>query len=106
MKLRKKLASRRGESLTEALVGILIVALSSVVLAAMVTAASHMNAAAIARDKALYDAVTNAESGTPAGTQEVTVTVTVGEETHTFDAGLCGDDGLPLYGYDYKGATP
>ncbi len=108
MKLKKKLASRRGETLTEALVGILIVALSSVALVAMVTAASHMNTAAAARDQALYDAVKEAESGTLNGGEasavKVVVQVEVAGKRYTFNAARCGEDTLPLYAYE--GATP
>jgi len=106
MKFWNKLNSRRGETLTETLVGILIVGLSSVVLAAMVTAASNMNATAIAGDKALYAAVTAAEKGTQIGSQEVTVEVTVGTSSTPFVSKLCGDENVPLYAYRYEEGTP
>lgn len=104
MRLWSKLASRRGETLTETLVGVLIVGLSSAVLACMVAASARMNSAAVAADSALYEAVTKAEGGEPAGggTAEVAVTVTVGGESHTFSSALCGDGDVPLYSYRYE----
>ncbi len=110
MKFWNKLTSRRGETLTETLVGVLIVGLSSVVLAGMVAASANMNARAIAADEALYAAVTRAESGDPAGsgTAEVEVAVTVDGANCNFSASLCGDENVPLYSYLYEkgGGTP
>ncbi len=109
MKLRNKLTSRRGETLTETLAGILIVGLASAVLAGMTAAAARMNAAAAAADTALYTAVTKAERGEPAGggTAEVEVTVTVDGESHTVPSVLCGDEEAPLYSYRFqRGAAP
>ncbi len=121
MKSVKKLASRRGETLTETLVGVLIVGLASVVLASMAVASSNMNAAAIKADKALYSAVSNAEQGTlkdgdPAAggtTDKIEVTVTLdgaptgGGTSYGFEATLCGDKDLPLCSYRYhKEVTP
>ncbi len=111
MKLWNKLTSHRGETLTETLVGILVVALSSVVLASMVAAASRMNSTAMAADTALYAAVTEADKGTKISTKTVTVTVKVGSESHIFTTpgtDLCGDESLSLYSYRYEkvGETP
>ncbi len=109
MKLWNKLASRRGETLTETLAGILIVGLASAVLAGMIAASTRMNAAAATADAALYAAVTKAERGEPAGGETVTVkvTVTVDGESRTFPSSLCGDRELPLYSYRFqKGAAP
>ncbi len=95
--------ARRGETLTEALVGILIVGLSSAVLAAMIVSAARMNEAAAARDEALYAAVTEAENGTLSGgegTEEsIEVQVQVAGKTHIFAAKLCGDKDIPLCAY-------
>ncbi len=102
MKLRSRLASRRGETLTETLAAILIVGLSSAVLAGMVAASARMNSAAAAADSALYEAVAKAESGVPAGGGTAEVTVTVGGESHTFSSALCGDENVPLYSYRYE----
>lgn len=107
MKLRDKLTSRRGETLTETLAGILIVGLSSAVLAGMVAASAHMNAAAIAADTALYNAVTKAESGERIGSKTVDVVVTVDGAAHGALSVLCGDEEVPLYSYRVqKGAAP
>ncbi len=109
MKRRNKLTSRRGETLTETLAGILIVGLASAVLAGMVAASARMNSAAAAADAALYEAVTKAEKGDSAGsgTAEAEVTVAVGSESHTFPSVLCGDEEIPLYSYRFqKEAAP
>ncbi len=107
MRLKSKLASRRGETLTETLAGILIVGLASAVLAVMITAASHLNAAAVASDTALYGAVTKAEKGERIGGETVTVEVTVEGTPHEFPSALCGDGEVPLYSYRFqKEAAP
>ncbi len=107
MKLRNKLTSRRGETLTETLVGILIIGLSSVVLVGMAAASARMNSAAIAEDEALYAAVTRAESAASTGSETVTVEVSVAGTPREFPSILCGDGDLPLYSYRYeKGGAP
>ncbi len=106
MKLRK-LTSRRGETLIETLAGILIVGLSSAILAGMVVVSARINAAAATADTALYAAVTKAESGELIGGGTEEVTVTVDSESHTFLSALCGDGELPLYSYRFqKEAAP
>lgn len=70
-----KLRSQKGETLTETLVGVLLVALASVVLASMIGAASRMNNRAKVRDEALYAEITAAESRTGGETGSVTVKV-------------------------------
>lgn len=102
MRLWSKLASRRGETLLETLAGVLIVGLSSAVLAGMITAAARMNSAAAAADSALYEAVTKAESGDLVGGGTTEVTVTVDGKPHTFSSALCGDEDVPLYSYRYE----
>jgi len=101
MKVWNKLSSRRGETLTETLVGVLIVGLSSAVLACMVAVSARMNSTAVTEDAALYGAVTEAEIGTaPIG--DLTVEVTVAGELHQFPSALCGDRDVPLYSYRYE----
>lgn len=96
--MRRKLASRRGETLTETLVGILIVGLCSAALACMAAVSARANSAAAAEDAALYGAVTEAEAGgTPIGS--VTVTVTVDGRPHAFASALYGSGDVPLYAY-------
>ena len=76
-----KLRSQKGETLTETLVGVLLVALASVVLAAMIGAACRMNIRAKARDEALYTEITAAERRTGEETGSVTVKVDGTEES-------------------------
>lgn len=105
--LRNKLTSRRGETLTETLAGILIVGLASAVLAGMIAASARINAAAVAADAALYAAVTKAEKGDRIGGETVNVEVTVAGTPHEFPSALCGDGELPLCSYRFqKGAAP
>ena len=75
-----KLRSQKGETLTETLVGVLLVALASVGLAAMIGAACRMNIRAKVRDEALYAEITAAESRTGGETGSVTVKVDGTEE--------------------------
>lgn len=104
----KKLRSRRGETLTETLAAILIVALSSAVLAAMIGAASRMSSAVLRQDKALYDAVTAAETRPNSARADDPGTVTVtekgsGREIASFSVTYYSDqdpDGT-LYSYRY-----
>ena len=76
-----KLRSQKGETLTETLVGVLLVALASVVLAAMIGAACRMNIRAKVRDEALYAEITAAENRTGGETGSVTVKVDGTEES-------------------------
>lgn len=99
----RKLTTRRGETLTETLAALLVICLASAALAAMVTAASRMNAAAMQKDAALYAAVTQTETHSGEGT-DGTVDVTVDGEKITFDVDYYGDDTLTSYGYPRKGA--
>ncbi len=107
MKRRNRLASRRGETLTETLAGILIVGLASAALAGMAAVSARVNSAAIAADAALYAAVTRAENGEQIGSETVTVKVTVAGTPHEFPSALCGDKEVPLYSYRFqKEAAP
>lgn len=73
-RLRSKLSSRRGETLTEVLCTLLVVALASVALVTMLSAASRLNASAVARDTAFYADYAAAEERTsPAAPGEVTL---------------------------------
>lgn len=107
MRLWNRLASRRGETLTETLAGILIVGLASAVLAGMAAVSARINSAAAAADTALYAAVTKAENGEQIGSETVTVKVTVGGTPHEFPSALCGDKEASLYSYRFqKEAAP
>lgn len=112
MRAWNKLTAHRGETLTYTLAAILVVALSSAVLAAMVGAASRMNATAIQQDQTLYTAVTAAE--TQPDSAKVTaedppqVTVTVGGHSVVFGGSGTGsityysDTDGTLYSYRYS----
>ena len=74
--MRNKLLTKKGESLIESLVAILIFTLASVVLYTMVTTASRINLDTRAREEAMLDQLSSAEKAqTPVGTGTVTVTV-------------------------------
>lgn len=78
--MKRKLKSRRGETLVEALCSVLVAALSAALLAGMVTAASNMNSAARENDAKLYSSITAAETFT-GDTRTGEITVTVGSQT-------------------------
>ncbi len=100
--MKRKLASRRGETLTETLVGILIVGLSTAALACMAAVSARANSTAVREDAALYEAVTEAEAEkTPIG--DTTVTVTVDGVPHEFPSVLYGSGDVPLYAYRREG---
>ena len=104
--IRSKLRSRRGETLTETLAAILIVGLASAGVAAMISAASRMNAEAERLNDALYEAVYAAESkeiyigGT--SNSKVTVKRDGVEQSNALDVLLYGK--APVYSYDTGGA--
>ena len=95
-----KLRSQKGETLTETLVGVLLVALASVVLAAMIGAACRMNIKAKVRDEALYAEITAAESRTGGETGSVTVKVD-GTEEKSVQVKYYGAEGK-LRSYAYR----
>lgn len=61
-RLVKKIRSRKGETLAEILVSVLIVALSALLIASMFTAAGSINAAVKKLDENFYESVTQVES--------------------------------------------
>ena len=74
--MKRKLKSRRGETLVESLCAVLIASLSAALLAGMVTAASNMNISARENDAKLYSSISDAETfAGDARTGEITVTV-------------------------------
>ena len=109
MKLLKKLRARSGETLTETLCAVLVMSLSSVLLATMISAASHMNATALEKDSALYSELTTAEEQTDIK-EEGTVTVTIASNDSkkvSFPVSYYGDeDGAHTsYAVPSKGGT-
>ena len=102
MRTFRKLRSRKGETLTETLVAVLLVGLASVVLASMISAASHMSAQALERDTALYDEITVAEAQSSG--QNGSVTVEIGGSSQNFNVTYFGEeDQLHSYSYDKGG---
>ena len=97
--MRSKLRTQKGETLTETLVGVLIVALASVVLASMIGAASRMSAGAAERDQVLYEEITAAERRT--GGETGSVTVTVDETSQSVSVTYYGAEGK-LRSYTYR----
>ena len=98
-----KLRSRKGETLTETLVAVLLVGLASVVLASMISAASHMSAQALERDTALYDEITVAEAQSSSQNGSVTVELG-GSSSQNFNVTYFGEeDQLHSYSYDKGG---
>lgn len=91
-RLRAKLFARRGETLTETLCALLVVALASLALAAMLSAANRLNASAIERDDALYIGLTAAEGRTS--------TPEPGEVAVTGDGGFSAKFAVDWYGAD------
>lgn len=103
MKIWNKLTSRRGETLTETLVALLIVGLASGVLATIVGAASHMNKTAMDKDEVLYKAITAAETKTGTGTTgKVDITVDGNDvDPNGLDVTFYSDESGTLYAYSY-----
>lgn len=103
MKLKQKLSARRGETLTETLVAILVISLSAAVLAAMIGAASRMNRLAIQQDEANYAAISAAETGSGTATNGK-VTIKVNGISTEYDVGFYGGSGF--VSYRKAGGTP
>ena len=90
----RKLLSRRGETITEVLVSVLIVALSSAMLAMMISTAVGINTRMRAETDALYTELTAAETGAD-GTSavvsidgtEVNVRISGGEKLMAYEKG-------------------
>lgn len=112
MRSRNKLRSRKGETLSETLVAVLLVGLASVVLASMIGAASRMSARSLERDVKLYAAVTAAETkpDDSAETEKTDskVRVNVGNApAKEFTVTFFSDEDGTLYSYRYKkGGAP
>ena len=109
MRTLRKLRSRKGETLTETLVAILLVGLASVVLASMISAASRMGAQALEWDTALYEAVTAVETQPDEAKTEAAnpnVQVTIGREpAENFAVTYFSDEDGTLYFYRYEKST-
>ena len=86
----KKLKSRRGETLTETLASILIIALSAAILAGMVSAAARLSAKAKAADATFYQEIQAAEVGSPGEAGSGIVTITAGGDTGSVHVSVRG----------------
>lgn len=60
--MRKKLKSKRGETLTEVLVSILVVAISAAMLATMVSSSTSLSHRAVEETEKLYEELSSAEA--------------------------------------------
>lgn len=100
MRICSKLRSRKGETLTETLVAVLLVGLASVVLASMIGAASRMSGLALERDKNLYEEITAAETQKDSG-QNGDVTIKIGGSNKSMTVTYYGEEGQ-LNSYAYK----
>lgn len=100
-----KLSGRRGETLTETLVAILLIALSAAALAGMTASSARVTGRAEKEVQGVYDELSTAERGAPAGTLGKTVRIeggVGGEESVTVY--FSGDaDGLSAYGTEVGG---
>ena len=96
--MKKKLLSRRGETIAEVLVAVLLIMLASAAFAAMVSSASKVNAKAEAQDEKLYAALTAAE--TKSNGTDGTVSVTGAGD---FSVSYYSDTDGTLYAYGIGG---
>ena len=94
----KKLLCRRGETLTEALVSILVIALSAALLATMITVAATINRSASNAMGSYYAQITAAEGGN-ALTTPTLVTLTGTSVSGTVDVTYYGRDTDSLAAY-------
>lgn len=100
--MKRKLKSCKGETLIETLAAILVISLGSAAFAGMVSVSAEFNSAALTRDTAYYDALSEAEPA-PAGAETGTVKVGGDEVTVTFT----GDpETSRLVSYRSKKVTP
>lgn len=91
-----RLLSRAGESFSEVLVAILVVAMAALLMASMVSASGSIDRAARMEDADFYKAISAVEGG--AGTATTgTVTITDGAGSETVDVNVYSQDGLTAY---------
>ena len=96
-----RLLSRAGESFSEVLVAILIVAMAALLMASMVSASGSIDRAARMEDADFYEAISNVEEGT-ATTSPGTVTITDGTETVNIEVNTYSDSEDRLTAYEVK----
>lgn len=88
----RKIASRRGETLVELLVAILIVAFGCMLIAVLYSASMSINLDAQQKDAEFYDAISQIEQGT--GTEK---SGTMQWDNETNDVKVYGDNGIYFY---------
>ena len=97
-----KLSARSGETLAEVLIALLIVALSGMLLAVMVSTASAMDRQTRARDELFYKDLSHAEThtvedGAPAGTGRIVIEIDGTDTSAAVDVSVYGGNGLTSY---------
>lgn len=93
-----RLLSRAGESFSEVLVAILIVAMAALLLASMVSASGSIDRATRMEDEDFYTAISAVEEGAGTSTTDTdTVTITYGTETVNIEVNKYSQDGLTAY---------
>lgn len=106
-KVLRKLKDKSGETLAETLVSVLIVSLASVVLAAMIGAASRMNVRAKAYDKELDEAILAMSAAGSLPTEKVYITLdndTTNKLEYTVDMKTAAGN-LKLSSYNYHASA-
>lgn len=104
-RLKRKLASRRGETLVEVLVSILLAGLSVLLLVSMLSAAARFNTAARQADARLYAELSAAEGRTQEVDGSASLSLVIGGQTTLIDVAVYGaQDGLTAYAK--KGVGP
>ena len=101
MKKSKKLRSRKGETLVESMVSILIFTLSSILLLTMISAASSINKAAKESDASRQAQLSAAEAGENSSIQGAKVGIAVGGNSAsvTYDVYISQLEPGALYSY-------
>lgn len=106
--IKKKLQSRSGETLSEALISVLIVSLASVMLATMISAASSMNIRTKNYDEALDKALIEMTTGTPVPGEVVIKVdnVQIGDEIQVDVKSYSDGNNISLSSYAPKPDSP
>lgn len=102
----KKWNSRRGETLTETLAALLLVALATALLVTMVTASFRLNAAARGNDARFYEELSAAEAGVGGESENAgVVAIKAGGESWKVPVSVTGGGGT-LTSYERKEGAP
>lgn len=97
-RLKGKLASRRGETLVEVLVSILLAGLSMLMLMGMISAAVRLNGTARQADAQFYEELSAAEGRTQEVDGSASLSLVIGGQTTHIDVAVYGtQDGLAAY---------